>query len=139
MARSNPAQIVARAMAQLTGGDDTVVTSVRVPVGLREASRTLQAAGFIASFNDLLVQGARDRVEALAHRAGLDAHYAEHPDLRPSLAEVAFAAAQMDANDLAAHPDLITQAAAELVARQPSASADDVLAYAAALLAHPAA
>lgn len=139
MARSTPAEIVARAMAQLSGDDDTVVTSVRVPVGLREASKTLQAAGFISSFNDLLVQGARDRVEALAHRAGLDAHYAEHPELRPSVAEVALAAAQMDANDLAAHPDLITQAAAELVARQPSASADDVLAYAAALLAHPAA
>lgn len=139
MARSTPAEIVARAMAQLSGDDDTVVTSVRVPVGLREASRTLQAAGFISSFNDLLVQGARDRVEALAHRAGLDAHYAEHPHLRPSVAEVALAAARMDANDLDAHPDLIAQAAAELVVRQPSASADDVLAYAAALLAHPAA
>jgi hypothetical protein len=114
----------------------SIVTSVRVPASLREAARALQDAGLITSWNDLVVAGATDRIEAIAHRAGLDAHYAEHPELRPRVAEVAIALARMDASPLADRADLIEQAAAELGSQRPDPAADDVLTYAAALLAH---
>ena len=127
---------VARALELLDEPDESVVTSVRVPQGLRQAAAVLQRAGLISSWNELLVQGARDRVEAVAHRAGLDAHYAEHPQLRPGVAEVALALARMDASDLADQPELIEQAAVELTALRPDATGDDVLTYATALRAH---
>ena len=116
--------------------DETVVTSVRVPAALREASKLLQGLGAGPSFNEVLVQGARDRLEALVHRAGLDQHYAAHPELRPSVTSVALALARLDASDLADRVDLIDQAAVELATARPWASADDVLTYAGALLAH---
>lgn len=127
---------VARALEQLDEPGESVVTSVRVPEGLRHAATVLQQAGLISSWNELLVQGARDRVEAIAHRAGLDAHYADHPELRPVVADVALALARMDASDLADEPELIQQAATELTAQRPDATADDVLTYATALRAH---
>jgi hypothetical protein len=130
---------VARALEQLDEPGESVVTSVRVPEGLRHAATVLQEAGLISSWNELLVQGARDRVEAIAHRAGLDDHYADHPELRPAVAEVALALARMDASDLADEPELIEQAATELTVVRPDATADDVLTYATALRAHRAA
>jgi hypothetical protein len=129
---------VARALEGLDEERESVVTSVRVPLGLRRAATILQEAGLVSSWNELLVQGARDRLEAITHRAGLDAHYANHPRLRPTLAEVALALARMDANDLADQPEVIEQAAAELTAVRPEATGDDVLTYATALLAHRA-
>jgi hypothetical protein len=130
---------VARALDQLDASGESVVTSVRVPDGLRHAATVLQRAGLISSWNELVVQGARDRVEAIAHRAGLDAHYADHPEVRPTLAQVALALARMDTSELADRPELIEQAAAELTAVRPDATADDVLTYATALKAHQAA
>ena len=127
---------VARALEQLGSERESVVTSVRVPQALRQAATILQEAGLISSWNELLVQGVRDRVEAIAHRAGLDAHYADHPQLRPDLAEVALALARMDGNDLAERPELIKQAATELIAIREDATADDVLTYAIALSRH---
>jgi len=134
---SNEATLDAVVAALDVGGtDETVVTSVRVPAALRDAAKALQALGAGPSFNEVLVQGARDRVEALAHRAGLDRHYGAYPELRPSLGSVALALARLDASELADRADLIDQAAAELAATRPTAGADDVLTYAAALLAH---
>lgn len=130
---------VTRALEQLDREGESVVTSVRVPRGLRHVAKVLQEAGLISSWNDVLVQGARDRLEAIAHRAGLDAHYTEHPELRPSVADVALALARMDASVLADQPDLVAQAATELTAVRPEATADDVLTYATALLAHSSA
>lgn len=130
---------VARALERLDEERESIVTSVRVPQGLRQAATVLQKAGLISSWNELLVQGARDRVEAIAHRAGLDAHYADHPELRPAVGEVALALARMDACELAEQPELVAQAASELTAVRPDATADDVLTYATALLAHHAA
>jgi hypothetical protein len=127
---------VARALEGLDEERESVVTSVRVPQGLRRAAAAVQQAGLVSSWNELLVQGARDRLEAIAHRAGLDAHYASHPQFRPTIAEVAVALARMDASDLADEPEVIEQAAAELTEIRPMASADDVLTYATALLAH---
>jgi hypothetical protein len=130
---------VIAALERLQEDQDSLVTSVRVPQALREAARLLQEEGLVSSWNDLLVQGARERLESIAHRAGLDTHYREHPEARPSLAEVALALARMDASELAAHPDVIEQAAGELVKVRPWATPDDVLTYAMALLSHPAA
>jgi len=130
---------VARALEQLDQERESVVTSVRVPQGLRHAAKVLQEAGLISSWSDLLVQGARDRLEAIAHRAGLGAHYTDHPELRPSVAEVALALARMDESNLADQPELVEQAATELTAVRPDATADDVLTYATALLAHQSA
>jgi hypothetical protein len=127
---------VARALEQIGSERESVVTSVRVPQALRHAATILQEAGLISSWNELLVQGVRDRVEAIAHRAGLDAHYADHPQLRPDPAEVALALARMDGNDLAERPELIKQAATELIAIREDATADDVLTYAIALSRH---
>ncbi|MPY96718.1 MAG: hypothetical protein GEU97_01745 [Actinophytocola sp.] len=127
---------VARALEQLDEARESVVTSVRVPQGLRHAATVLQDAGLVSSWNELLVQGARDRIEAIAHRAGLDAHYADHPEARPAVGEVALALARMDASELANRPDVIEQAATELTRIRPDATADDVLTYATALLAH---
>lgn len=128
---------VARALERLDEQEgDSVVTSVRVPQGLRRAASVLQEAGLLSSWNDLLVQGARDRLETIVHRAGLDAHYADHPELRPPVAEVALALARMDASELADQPEIVEQAAEELTAVRPDATADDVLTYATALLAH---
>jgi hypothetical protein len=62
--------------------------------------------------------------------AALAAHYEQHPAARPSLAELAIAAAELDENPLAATPDLIREAATAIVDRHPDADADDVLIWA---------
>lgn len=74
-----------------------------------------------------------DREDARSVRQALEGHYRRHPEMRPSLAEVALAMAQMDGNPLASRPELIDQAAAEVAATNPGADGDDVLAHAARL------
>jgi len=61
--------------------------------------------------------------------------HADLPHLRPSLARLALATAELDGNDLAQRPELIERAAAELVVHQPDATPDDVLTYALGLAA----
>ncbi len=111
----------------------TVVSSVRQPAALKEALKVAVALGLDANANDATVHALRDRVEAFAQRRALDAHYAAHPEARPSLAEIAQAAAELDGDPLAAEPALIGRAAKEIVALRPGATADDVLVYAAGL------
>jgi hypothetical protein len=131
-----PEDVALGVLAQSGPERDSVVTSVRVPRTLREVARAMQRAGLIESWNDVLVQGARHRLEAIAHRAGLDAHYDEHPQLRPTAGEVALALAEMDGGDLAGRRDLVERAAEELLAVRADASGDDVLTYALALATH---
>jgi hypothetical protein len=128
------------ALAQLldlldTSDDETVGTSVRMPLALRDAAVLAAKMGLAESTTDLTVRGLRDLLEAVAQRALLDAHYRAHPLARPDLAEIAQAAAEMDGNPLAERPDLLRQAAAEIGAIREHASADDVLLYAAGLAA----
>src|ERR1700722_8000536 len=111
----------------------TVVSSVREPVALKEALKVAVGLGLDANANDATVQALRYRLEAFAQRRALDAHYAAHPEARPSLAELAQAAAELDGDPLAAEPALIHRAAKEIVAFRPGATADDVLVYAAGL------
>lgn len=115
--------------------DDTVGTSVRLPVKLRDAAAVATEMGLAASTTELTVRGLRDILEAFAQRAVLDAHYQQHPGARPSLAEIALAAAQLDANPLAQRPDLLNRAAAEVGTVKDAPTPDDVLIYAAGLAA----
>jgi hypothetical protein len=111
----------------------TVVSSVRQPAALKEALQVAVGLGLDANANDATVHALRDRLEAFAQRRALDAHYTAHPEARPSLVELAQAAAELDGDPLAAEPALIHRAAKEIVALRPGATADDVLLYAAGL------
>jgi hypothetical protein len=114
---------------------ETVNTSVRLPVALRDAAALAAGMGLAASMTELTVVGLRRALEAVAQRAVLDAHYQQHPHARPSLAEIAVAAAELDGNPLAERPALIRRAADEVAALKGDADADDVLLYAAGLAA----
>jgi hypothetical protein len=118
---------------ELDAEGPTVVSSVRQPAALKEALKLAVELGLDANANDATVQAVRDRLEAFAQRRALDAHYSAHPGTRPSLAEIAQAAAELDGDQLAGEPALIRRAAKEVVALRPGATADDVLVYAAGL------
>ena len=113
--------------------DATVVTSVRQPAAMREAVKVAVALGLDPTANDAAVAALRDRLESFAQRLALDAHYAAHPEARPSLAERALAAARLDDDPLADEPELLARAADAVARLRAGATADDVLLYAAAL------
>lgn len=120
-------------LEHLDRSDDTVVSSVRQPKVLREALKAAVDAGMDTSANDAIVHALRDRVETFAQRLAQDRHYDEHPHARPSLADLAIAAADLDGDPLAAQPDLLRLAAHEVSALKSDPTSDDVLVYAAAL------
>ncbi len=72
----------------------------------------------------------RSALEAAVMRAALDEHYAQFPETRPDLAEIAIATAELDGNPLAADPDRIRRAAAEIAAAHPHPEPEDVLLWA---------
>ncbi len=115
-------------------GDETVNTSMRLPAALREAAAlAVRELGVSASTTTLTADALRARLEAIVTEAALEAHYQAHPEARPSLAELAIAAAELDGNPLARQPKLIRRAAAAIVKSHPEADADDVLLWAEAL------
>lgn len=118
-----------------TSETDTVGTSVRLPVNLRDAASLAGEMGLTGSTTELTVRGLRDALEAFAQRAVLDAHYRAYPHARPDLAEVALAAAEIDGSPLAERPELVRRAAVEVRALKDDPSPDDVLLYAAGLSA----
>lgn len=124
------------ALGRLETETDTTVTSVRLPVALRQALGVALELGLDTNFNEATTKALRERVELFAQRLALDAHYRVHPHARPNLVELAQAAAELDGDPLAEEPALIERAAGELSKTHPDASADDVLIYAAALRAH---
>lgn len=112
----------------------TTGTSMRIPVALHEAASIAVAElGVAPSTTALAVDALRNWLEALVMQAALDAHYERHPGARPSLAELAIAAAEQDGNPLASQPRLIRKAAKAVAARHPEADADAVLLWAEAL------
>lgn len=115
---------------------ETESTSVRQPVGLRRALRAAVDLGFAGNANEAVNSATRAALEAFAQRIALDAHYAQHPGSRPSLADVAHGLAVLEHSPLADRRDLIDQAAAEVVAARPGADSDDVLLWATSLLVH---
>lgn len=121
---------------ELLDGDseETVGTSIRIPLALREAAALAVAElGAAASTTGLAVEALRSRLEAIVVEAALAAHYERHPGTAPSLAELAIAAAELDGNPLATQPRLIQDAAEAIIQRRPDADADDVLIWAEAL------
>lgn len=114
---------------------ETVGTSMRIPTALRDAAVIAAELGLAPSTTDLTVRGLRATLEAFAQRAVLDAHYEEYPEVRPDLAEIALATAEMDGNPLADHPDLIRRAAEGVRKLLDDPGPDDVLVYAAGLAA----
>ena len=114
---------------------ETVGTSVRLPLALRDAAVLATEMGLADSTTDLTVRGLRDHLEAVAQRAVLDAHYRDHPQVRPDLGEIALVAAEMEGNPLAQRPELIRRAASEIRFLSEDPTPNDVLLYAAGLAA----
>lgn len=117
----------------------TTTTSIRLPVELRAALDAAIELGLEHNLTDTAVAALRERLTAHAQLLALEAHYVEHPHVRPSLARLAIATAELDGNDLTRSPELIERAAVELTAHRPDATPDDVLTYALALAAGPTA
>jgi hypothetical protein len=63
-------------------------------------------------------------------RAALDDHYAQHPEIRPDVGDIAIATAEIDGNPLAADPDRIRRAAVEIAAAHPHPEPEEVLLWA---------
>jgi hypothetical protein len=123
---------LARINALLDRSDEeTVGTSMRIPAALRDAAAVAVAELAVApSTTALTTDALRCRLEAIVIEAALEVHYAQHPPARPTLAELAIAAAELDGNPLAATPELIRDAAVAILERHPGADADDVLIWA---------
>ena len=120
-------------ISQLLDSDMTKTsnTSMRIPTALREAAalaaKELNAA---PSATMLTTMALRSALEAAVMRAALDEHYAQYPQTRPDLADIAIAAAELDGNPLAADPDRIRRAAVEISAAHPHPEPADVLLWA---------
>jgi hypothetical protein len=114
----------------------TTTSSVRQTTGLRRAVAEAVKMGLAGSANDLTNDALRAVLDAFAQRQALEQTYAERPELRPSLAEVAAALAVLDRSPVADRPDLLARAEQELQAWRPRVSAEDVLVWATSLLAH---
>lgn len=118
---------------------ETVNTSMRLPVALRDAA-ALAVAQFAAapSTTTMAADALRHAIETVVMESALRMHYQQHPDAEPTLSDVALALAVQDGSPLADRPDLIASAAAAVIARRPDADADDVLLWAEAQLASAA-
>jgi hypothetical protein len=116
--------------------DETVNTSMRLPVALRDAAAlAVTQFGAAPSTTALTAAALRHVVETLVMETALELHYLQHPAAQPSLAEVALALAAQDGSPLAERPDLIADAAHAVLQRRADADADDVLLWAEAQLA----
>jgi hypothetical protein len=118
---------------------ETANTSMRIPSALREAAaiavNDLDAA---PSTTALTTAALRTTLEAVVMQGVLDQHYQQHPHARPSLADLAIAAAELDGHPLAGKRAQLRRAAAQIIALHPDADADDVLLWAEAQQAVPA-
>lgn len=104
---------------------------MRLPVALRDAAAVaVRELGAAPSTTALAAEALWATLEAIVMQAALDMHYAEHPDARPDLADLAVAAAELDGHPLASQPGLLRRAAAEIVRTRPDADADDVVLWA---------
>jgi hypothetical protein len=134
-------EAVLERMSQLLAdpGEGTATTSMRVPASLREAaSLAVSELRAAPSTTALTTAAMRASLEAIVMQAALNAHYDRYPDSRPDLADLAVAAAEMDGHALAARPDLLRQAADEIITRHPLATPEDVVLWAEATQMHSA-
>jgi len=106
----------------------TTGTSMRLPKSLVEAaSLAVKELGLAPSATALTVEALRNWLEFVVMRQALDEHYREHPEVRPSLADVALAAAKIDGHPLAKRAGLIRRAAKEVAAAHPDVNDPDVV------------
>lgn len=104
---------------------------MRLPVALRDtAALAVEHLDVAPSTTMLTAAALRSTLETVVMAAALDAHVRRYPAGRPTLADVALALAAQDRSPLADRPDLVTQAAVDVIARHPEADADDVLLWA---------
>jgi hypothetical protein len=109
------------------GGPETSNTSMRIPTALRDAAAlAVKELGVAPSATALTTAALRATLEAVVMQAVLE----RHPGARPDLGDLAIAAAELDGHPLAAEPERLRRAAAEITAKHPDASPDDVLLWA---------
>jgi hypothetical protein len=114
-----------------SGMGQTSNTSMRIPTALRDAAAVaVRELGAASSTTALTTAALRASLEAVVMRAVLDDHFRQHPEARPSLGDLAVAAAELDGHPLAGEPTRIRQAALEVEARHPDAEPGDVLLWA---------
>jgi hypothetical protein len=112
-------------------GLETSNTSMRIPTALRDAAAlAVRELGIAPSATALTTAALRATLEAVVMQAVLDDHYEHYPQARPDLGDLAVAAAEIDGHPLAAQPERLRQAAAEIAGNHPDASPDDVLLWA---------
>jgi hypothetical protein len=110
---------------------ETTNTSMRIPNALREAAAlAVSELGVAPSTTVLAANALRTLLEGVVVEAAIERHFEEYPELRPTLADLAIAAAEVDGHPLARQPELIRQAAAEIEPRHPDAYPEDVLLWA---------
>ena len=113
------------------GTRETANTSMRIPTALRDAaSLAVKELGVAPSATALTTAALRATLEAVVIQAVLDDHYRHHPQARPNLDDLAVAAAEIDGHPLATEPGRLRSAAAEISARHPGATPEDVLLWA---------
>ena len=125
-------QVIDRINELLDSPDrETVNTSMRIPGALRDAAALAVSELDVAPSTTVLTANAlRAALEAAVMQAVLDRHYQEYPESRPTLADLAIAAAEIDGHPLADNPGLIRRSAGEVQQRHPGASPEDVLLWA---------
>lgn len=108
--------------------EETVNTSVRFPVRLREAAGiAAKHLGIAQSTSALTVEALRRLLEQTAFDVGLELFFEASPDSRPTLAEVSSALAVLEGWEFAGQEDEIAKAADEVLSRHPDAEPRDVL------------
>ncbi|MGO8956878.1 MAG: hypothetical protein ACLQFR_05835 [Streptosporangiaceae bacterium] len=113
------------------GGPETSNTSMRIPTALRDAAAlAVSELGVAPSATALTTAALRATLEAVVMQAVLDDHYARYPQARPDLGDLAVAAAELDGHPLAAEPERLRRAAAEIAVHRPDASPEDVVLWA---------
>lgn len=120
-------------ISQLLDSHDVTTsnTSMRIPTALRDAAAlAVSELGAAPSTTALTSAALRATLESLVLQAVLDDHYLHHPQARPDLGDLAVAAAELDGHPLAAEPDRLRRAAAEIIGNHPRATPDDVLLWA---------
>jgi len=121
-----------RIVALLAVSDgESVNTSMRLPVALRDAAAiAVDELGISVSTTALTAEALRDALSAEVAHAALELHFREHPEVRPTLGDLAVAAAELDGHPLAKEPERLRRAAEQIIAFRPDADGDDVVLWA---------
>jgi hypothetical protein len=95
------------------------------PAALRDAVRVAVDLGLAESPNEVAVAAVRRRIEAFAQSLALAEHFAAHPAARPSLGDLAIAAAELDGHPLAGEHEFLRRCADEVAAIRPDPKGED--------------